>query len=62
MSPDSGGSAGGPAEHARAADGGRGPGADYQQAVSDSVTDAGRFVRAVFSGRRRGHTVPWERV
>jgi hypothetical protein len=34
----------------------------YRRLVADGVTDEGRFVRAVFSGRRRGQTVPWQRV
>lgn len=35
---------------------------EYQRLVEEGVLDERRFVRAVFSGRRRGHAVPWERV
>ncbi|MDQ3700443.1 MAG: SAM-dependent methyltransferase [Chloroflexota bacterium] len=35
---------------------------EYQRLVEESVVDGARFVRAVFSGWRRGHTVPWQKV
>lgn len=41
---------------------GHGPDVEYQRLVEEGVLDERRFVRAVFSGRRRGHAVPWERV
>jgi hypothetical protein len=36
--------------------------ADYRRRVADGVMDEPGFVRAVFSGCRRGHTIPWQRV
>jgi Ser/Thr protein kinase RdoA (MazF antagonist)/SAM-dependent methyltransferase len=35
---------------------------EYHRLVRDGVLDAHRFVRAVFSGRRRGHPLAWERL
>jgi SAM-dependent methyltransferase len=34
----------------------------YQRVVAHTVTDAARFAGGVFSGRRRGFQVPWDRV
>ncbi len=34
----------------------------YDQLVRDRIYDQERFVRAVFSGRRRGFEVPWKKV
>ena len=34
----------------------------YHRLVKDKILDENTFVRAVFSGRRRGHIVPWNRV
>ena len=35
---------------------------DYKQLVRQHVLDEDVFVEAVFSGRRRGHEVPWKQV
>jgi SAM-dependent methyltransferase len=35
---------------------------EYQQLVRQHILDEPTFVRAVFGGRRRGHTVPWRKV
>jgi SAM-dependent methyltransferase len=37
-------------------------GRDYRKVVRAAVLDAGTFVKATFSGRRRGYDVPWRRV
>ncbi len=34
----------------------------HKHLVKDKILDENIFVRAVFSGQRRGHTVPWNRV
>ena len=34
----------------------------HHRLVKDKILDENTFVRAVFSGRRRGHVVPWNRV
>ena len=35
---------------------------EHRELIRGAVLDERLFVRAVFSGRRRGHTVPWQRV
>lgn len=35
---------------------------DYRTAVRELIEDEERFVRASFSGRRRGHSLPWRKV
>ena len=37
-------------------------GGDYRKLVRVMVLDEGTFVKATFSGRRRGYEVPWRRV
>jgi len=34
----------------------------YTEIIKDGILDEATFVQAVFGGRRRGHTVPWNRV
>jgi hypothetical protein len=34
----------------------------YHRIVTEIIADTARFTGGVFSGRRRGHQVPWERV
>jgi len=34
----------------------------HKRLVKDKILDENTFVRAVFSGRRRGHAIPWNRV
>ncbi len=35
---------------------------DYQRIVEGAILDAETFVKATFSGRRRGYDLPWRRV
>jgi SAM-dependent methyltransferase len=37
-------------------------GSDYRKVVRVAVLDEGKFVKATFSGRRRGYELPWRRV
>jgi SAM-dependent methyltransferase len=35
---------------------------NYKQLIKNHILDEATFIRAVFSGRQRGHVVPWDRV
>jgi hypothetical protein len=35
---------------------------DYKRLVQQSILDEETFIKAVFSGRQRGHVIPWRKV
>ena len=35
---------------------------NYNQFIKNSILDEKAFIRAIFSGRQRGHVIPWDKV